>query len=72
MALFAIHQLVGLVIEERIQPAGLNPERDYLVRFQDDARQLTLNGRRLMKDGVDVNLTAEQSAEIVYVAPLNP
>ena len=55
-----------------IRLAGLIAERDYLVHFQDDPRQLTMTGRQLMLDGVDVNLPATQCAEIVYVEPLNP
>jgi hypothetical protein len=40
------------------------------VRFQDDPRVLTMTGEQLNQDGVLVKLPATQSAEIVYVDPL--
>jgi alpha-galactosidase len=53
----------------RIQ--GLNPGKSYRVTFQDDTRVVAMTGQQLADEGVRVNLPDAQSAEIVYVKPLN-
>ena len=53
-----------------IKLSGFIPSRSYLVRFQDDPRVLTMTGEQLNQDGVLVKLPETQSAEIVYVDPL--
>ena len=49
---------------------GLKPEQNYLVRFQDSRRMLTLTGEQLIVQGVRVDLPTMWSSEIVYVEPL--
>lgn len=51
---------------------GLDPERSYLVRFQESSRSLAMTGAQLMAEGVRVDLPVMWSAEIVYVEPLAP
>jgi alpha-galactosidase len=53
-----------------IKIEGLQPAKTYAVHFQDDPRTLSMTGRQLSQTGVRVNLSASQSAEIVYVAPM--
>jgi alpha-galactosidase len=53
----------------RIQ--GLSPGQSYRVTFQDDTRVVAMTGQQLADTGVRVNLPDAQSAEIVYVNPLN-
>jgi alpha-galactosidase len=53
-----------------IKLSGFVATRSYLVRFQDDPRVLTMTGEQLNQDGVLVKLPEMQSAEIVYVDPL--
>jgi alpha-galactosidase len=55
-----------------IRLQGFFEQNSYLVHFQDDSRVLTMSGLQLTEDGVHVNLPAPQSAEIVYVDPLQP
>ena len=54
----------------RARLKGLNPDRTYRIRFQEDRRQLQLTGRQLLQTGVRVNLPERWWAEIVYVEPL--
>jgi alpha-galactosidase len=49
---------------------GLQDGRTYRVHFQDDPRNLAMTGKQLA-DGLRVNLPQSQSAEIVYVDPIN-
>jgi len=49
---------------------GVNPETTYQVRFQEDRRILTMDGRQLMDSGLRVNLPSRWFAEIAYIDPV--
>jgi alpha-galactosidase len=48
---------------------GLQPEKLYSVRFQEDARALQLTGEQLMQRGLTVRIPDRWNAEIAYVEP---
>jgi alpha-galactosidase len=54
-----------------IKIRGLNADKTYRVTFQDDHRVLAMTGQQLLDTGVRVNLPDQQSAEIIYVKPMN-
>jgi alpha-galactosidase len=48
---------------------GLQPEKLYSIRFQDDARAPQLTGEQLMQRGLTVRIPDRWNAEIAYVEP---
>jgi alpha-galactosidase len=50
---------------------GLKADKTYQVSFETDRRILAMTGQQILDTGVRVNLPDPQSAEIVYVNPLN-
>lgn len=51
-----------------IQLAGLDPQEQYRVRGEDGAiAQQTQSGKKLMEDGLLVNLPSRFSSQLIYV-----
>ena len=58
-------------IRPRVRLRGLDPEKNYRVRFQEDRRNLVMTGRQLMLGGVAMlALSGRWSADIIYVEPM--
>ncbi len=54
---------------EVVYPRGLNDNRLYRVRFQDNPRSYTATGRQVAGEGIVVELADQFTAEVVYIDP---
>jgi hypothetical protein len=69
-AVVFVHRFESSAASRLLPIRGLDPERNYRVRFQESRRLLTMTGRQLMVRGVGVELPIPWMAEIVYVDPV--
>jgi hypothetical protein len=66
--LYAFHGTAPDLLTHRFRWRGLNPERRYRLKFQDQgaAANLVLTGRSLMQEGVEVTLPLPLSSELIF------
>ena len=67
--LYAFHGTAPDERTHRFRWRGLNPERRYRLKFQDQgaAANLVLTGRSLMQEGVEVTLPLPLSSELIFL-----